>query len=143
MHLFNTLVTICLLLMVGSELSVSAFVDPTAWRLDSQPQAVFLSRYAAILGRIMPFWYGTGLVMLIAETWINRQGQAFGLLVAASTLWFLTTLGSIVFLVPLNNRVIAATGDWQAAHHLWDARHRIRVVVLALAAILFTFVIVR
>ena len=143
MHLFNVAAAVCVLLMVGSEVSVSAFVDPSAWRLEPKAQSVMLSRYAAVLGKVMPFWYGACLLLLVAETWFYRHTAEFTILLIASSLWFLATLGSILFLVPLNNRVIAASPDWQSAHRLWDSRHRVRIVALAIAALLFTYVIVR
>ena len=143
MHLFNVTVVIVVLLMVGAEFSVSAFVDPSAWRLDPAPQSRMLSHYAAVLGKVMPFWYGVGLVLLGVETWLYRHTPEFTILLTASVIWFLATLGSIIFLVPLNNRVIAASVGWQAAHRSWDRRHRVRIVALAIAAILFAYVVVR
>ena len=143
MHLFHVAAVFVVLLMVGSELSVSAFVDPSAWLLDPEPQSKMLSHYAAVLGKVMPFWYGVGLVLLGVETWLCRHTPDFAILLVASLLWLLATLGSIILLVPLNNQVIAASPGWQAAHRLWDSRHRVRIVALAVAAILFAYVVVR
>lgn len=143
MHLLNVAVALFVLLMVGSEFSVTAFTDPSAWRLEPVPQSVMLSHYAAILGKVMPFWYGIDLLLLGSETWLHRHTPGFALLLIATCIWFLATLGSILFLVPLNNRVIAGSAGWQTAHRAWDRRHRVRVVGLAIAALLFTYVIVR
>lgn len=143
MHVFHVAALFFVLLMVGSELSVAAFVDPSAWRLDTGPQSVMLSHFAAVLGKVMPFWYGAGLLVLAAETWLCRHTHDFSILLTATVLWFLATLGSILFLVPLNNRVIAASPGWQEAHRTWDGRHRVRVAVLAVATLLFTYALVR
>ncbi len=143
MHLLNIVVAFFVLLMVGSELSVSAFTDPSAWRLDPLPQSVMLSHYAEVLGKVMPFWYGASLLLLGTETWLYWHTPDFVFLLVATSIWFLATLGSILFLVPLNNRVIAASPGWQAAHRSWDKRHRVRVVGLAVSALLFCYVIVR
>lgn len=143
MHLLSVVTTFLVLLMVGSEFSVSAFTDPSAWRLDPVPQSVMLSHYATVLGKIMPFWYGLNLLLLGTETWLYRHTPNFAFLLVATSVWFLATLGSILFLVPLNNRVIAASPGWQAAHRLWDRRHRVRVVALAASALLFSYVMVR
>ena len=143
MHLFNVAVAFFVLLMVGSELSVSAFTDPSAWRLDPGPQSVILSHYAAVLGKVMPFWYGVNLLLLGTETWLYRHTPDFALLLTATIVWLLATLGSIIFLVPLNNRVIAASQGWQAAHRSWDRRHRVRIVGLAISALLLSYVVVR
>lgn len=143
MHLLNVAVAFLVLLMVGSELSVSAFTDPSAWRLDPVPQSVMLSHYAAVLGKVMPFWYGLDLLMLGTETWLHRHTPDFMILLIATSIWFLATLGSIIFLVPLNNRVIAASPGWQAAHRSWDGRHRVRIVALAISAFLLSYAIIR
>ena len=143
MHLLNVAVAFSVLLMVGSEFSVSAFTDPSAWRLDPIPQSVMLSHYAAVLGKVMPFWYGVNFLLLGAETWLYRHTPDFALLLLATAIWFLATLGSILFLVPLNNWVVAASPGWQAAHRSWDRRHRVRVVGLAVSAFLLSYVVVR
>ena len=143
MHLFNVAVVFITLLMVGAEFSVSAFVDPSAWRLDPEPQSKMLSHYADVLGKVMPFWYGVGLVLLGIETWLCRNAPEFTILLAASAIWFMSTLGSIIFLVPLNNRVIAVSPGWQAAHRSWDRRHRVRIAALAISSILLAYAIVR
>ena len=143
MHLLNVATALFVLLMVGSECSVSAFTDPSAWRLDPVPQSVMLSHYAAVLGKVMPFWYGLNLVLLGTETWLYRHTPDSAFLLIATSIWFLATLGSILFLVPLNNRVIAASPGWQAAHRSWDRRHRVRIAGLAISALLFSYVMVR
>ena len=143
MHLLDVVAVFLVLLLVGSELSVSAFVNPSAWRLETAPQSTMLRHYAAVLGRLMPFWYAADLILLTAKTWLDRHTPDLPLLLAATIIWFLATLGSILFLVPLNNQVITATPGWQAAHRSWDRRHRVRIAALAVAAAIFTYVTVR
>ena len=143
MHVFDEIVVVVVLVMVGVEFSVSAFVNPSAWRLDPEPQAKMLSHFAAVLGKVMPVWYAAGLLLLIAETWLHRAGSGRGFLLAASAIWPLTTLSTLVFLVPLNNLVIKAAPGWQEAHRTWDTRHRVRIVALAVAAVLLTYVVTR
>ena len=56
MEVFNGAAMIIAGLMVGSELSIAAFVHPT---LDQLPDDVHLpaaSALARVLGRFMPFW---------------------------------------------------------------------------------------
>ena len=142
MHLFHVFTVLVLLLMVGVELSVSAFVNPSAWRLDPTPQSTMLSHFAAMLGKVMPVWYPGGLILLGVESWFFRHSAGFDLLVTATVLWFFASLASILFLVPLNNRVIEGAAGWQASHRTWDQRHRVRIVVLAIAATLLTYVVV-
>jgi len=52
-------------------------------------------------------------------------------------------VGSIIFLVPLNTRIAKGDADWQRIHRIWDMRHRVRTAALAIAAVLFTYVVVR
>ena len=142
MHLLNVAVVFIILTLVGVEFSVSAFVNPSARRLDPEPQSRLLSHYAAVLGKLMPFWYAGGFVLLGVETWLYRHTSGFAILLAASAIWFLTTLATIFFLVPLNNRVIEGGAGWQNAHRTWDKRHRVRIVALAIASTLLTYTVV-
>lgn len=142
MHLFNVAAVFCLLLLVGAEFSVSAFVNPSAWRLDPEPQSTMLSHLAAVLGKVMPLWYAGDLILLGLETWLHRQSSAFALLLTATAIWFVTTLLTIFLLVPLNNLVVKGDAGWQQAHRTWDTRHRVRIVALAVAAILMTYAVV-
>ena len=143
MHLFNVLAVLIVLVLVGVEFSVSAFVDPSAWRLDPEPQSKLLSRFAAVLGKVMPVWYAVGLVLLVVETWLHRHTPGFAILLTASAIWFLTLLATLLFLVPLNNRVIEGAAGWQRVHRTWDRRHRVRIVAVAVASALLTYVVVR
>ena len=54
MHLFNMATLFIIVTLVGVEFSVSAFVNPAAWRLDPESQLKMLSRFALVLGRVMP-----------------------------------------------------------------------------------------
>ena len=143
MHLFHVITLIVLLLMVGVEFAISAFVNPSAWRLDLKSQGEFLSHFAAVLGKVMPVWYIAGLLLLGAETWLHRLQPGFNLLLTASTIWLLTTLLTLLFLVPLNNLVIQRAAGWQQAHKTWDTRHRVRILALAVAAVLLAYVVAR
>ena len=143
MHLFNIATLFLILTLVGIEFSVSAFVNPAAWRLEPEAQLKFLSRCAFIGGRVMPVWYPICGVMLILQTWLHWHTPGRALLLTAVALWVLVSLLSIFFLVPLNNRVIKGVAGWQQIHHTWDKVHRIRIAAIAIAAILLTSVLVR
>ncbi len=142
MHLFNVASLFVVLTLVGVEFCVSAFVNPNAWRLDATSQATMLGRFAAVLGRVMPFWYAGVLALLGVETWIHRHTPVFPMLLTASVILIFTTLATILFLVPLNKRVVEAGPGWQQAHRNWDRRHRVRIVALAIAAILLSYALV-
>ena len=143
MHLLNIATVVIVLLLVGVELSVAAFVDPAAWRLDPEPQLKLLSRLASVLGKVMPVWYPVSTLLLGIKSWLSWQSSGRGILLTADAIWVLASVGSILFLVPLNARVAEGDADWQQIHRIWDKRHRMRTAALAVAAVLFTYVAVR
>ena len=143
MHWFNIATLFVALTLVGVEFSVSAFVYPAAWRLASAAQVKMLGRFALVLGRVMPFWYVGVLLLLGMETWLSRHTSGFRILLAAISLWLLTTLATIVWLVPLNNGVAKEDPAWQRMSRTWDRRHRVRIAALATAVLLLTCVVAR
>lgn len=143
MHVLNMITALIVLTLVGVEFSVSAFVNPAAWRLEPEAQLKFLSRFALVLGRVMPVWYPVCAVLLGVETWLTWHTAGVGALLAADALWVLASVGGILFLVPLNSRVAQGDPDWQRLSRVWDGRHRVRIATLAAAAVLLTYVVVR
>ena len=57
--------------MIGTEFAVSAFINPVLWRFERGAQIKAIHMFAAQLGFVMPFWYGMGLVLLLAETFCD------------------------------------------------------------------------
>lgn len=143
MHLFNMATLFVVLTLVGVEFSMSAFVNPAAWRLEYEPQLEMLSRLAHVLGTVMPVWYPVCALLLGLETWLYWHTPDRAILFAADAIWFLASLASILFLVPLNNRVAEGAADWQRIHRTWDRRHRVRIAALATAAVLLSYVLAR
>jgi uncharacterized membrane protein len=143
MHLFNMATVFIVLSLVSVEFSVAAFVAPAAWRLDPEPQLKILSRLASVLGKVMPVWYPVSALLLGIQTWLYWHTSGRGVLLTADAIWLLASVGSIIFLVPLNTRVAEGDADWQRIHRIWDKRHRVRTAALAIAAVLFTYVVVR
>jgi hypothetical protein len=133
-------------LMIGVEFAVSAFINPTMRKLDEGPQAKALSLFAALLGFIMPFWYGGGLVLLLAETILRRHTSAFTPLTIAASLWAFIILVTITVLVPIANRIAklqttALPAGWQKAPRRWDILHQLRVALLIVAFVLALYAI--
>ena len=146
MHPLDTITIILAGLMVGNELAVAAFFNPAAWRLESTPQAQALSILAGSLGRVMPVWYGLCLALLVLESFLHRGQAAFIPLLTATVIWAGVIIFSISALVPINNRIAslntAPTPGWKQDHKKWDSRHRIRILLLAVALLLFTYALV-
>ena len=143
MHAFNMATVFIIVTLVGVEFSVSAFINPAAWRLDPEPQLKLLSRVALVFGKVMPVWYPVGALLLGIQTWLHWHTAGSVILLAADALWLLASVGGILFLVPLNNRIAAGDADWKRIHRVWDGRHRVRIAALAIAAVLLTQVVVR
>ncbi|MBE7158942.1 MAG: DUF1772 domain-containing protein [Rhodospirillales bacterium] len=143
MHLFSVATLFAALTLVGVEFSVSAFVNPAAWRLEPGPQLALLSRLAFVLGKVMPVWYPASTLLLAIETWLYWRTPERAILLTAAVIWGLTALASILFLVPLNQRIAEGAPDWQTIHRTWDRRHRVRIAALATAAALLAYALVR
>ena len=143
MHWFSVAILFVILTLVGVEFSVSAFVNPAAWRLDPEPQLKMLSRFALVLGKVMLVWYPVCTLLLGIQTWLGWRTPGRAILLTADAIWVLTSVASIFVLVPLNNRVAEGAADWQRIHRIWDRRHRVRIAALATAAVLLTYVVVR
>jgi uncharacterized membrane protein len=143
MPLFNIATLFVIFTLVGAEFSVSAFVNPAAWRLEPESQLKMLSRFALVLGKVMPVWYLLSTLVLGIQTWLHWHTPERAILLTADAIWVLTSVASIFVLVPLNSRVAEGAADWQQIHRIWDRRHRVRIVALATAAVLLTYVVVR
>jgi uncharacterized membrane protein len=141
MHTFGIITVFFVFTLVGVEFSVSAFFNPAAWQLDSDTQRALLGRLALVLGKVMPVWYPACGLVLVLQTWFHWHTPGIDALLAADVIWLFTSVLTIFFLVPLNNRVAKGAPDWQKAHRAWDKRHRIRIVALALAAVLLADVL--
>lgn len=141
MHLLNIVTITAAGLMVGTELSVSAFVNPALRRLESGPQAQALAVLARSLGRAMPVWYGLCLALVVAEAFLHRHQPTFIPLLIAGAIWVSTIVLSVSALVPINNRIAsldqaAPAPGWERDHKRWDALHRVRILLLMLALLL-------
>ena len=146
MAVLNIATIVCIGLMIGTEFAVSAFINPVLWKLERGPQMQALRLFAARLGFVMPFWYGLGQLLLLAETGLLRHQVHVVLLATASGIWALVIILTLLFLVPINNRFVhsesltIADVD-QQEHRKWDAMHRLRVLALTTAMVLFLIAI--
>jgi uncharacterized membrane protein len=107
--------------------------------LEDGSQAKALSLFAGILGKIMPFWYASCLVLMIAETYVRRHQPGLTLLLIAMLIWIAIIVYSVTTLVPINNR-IARLADglpegWRQEHKRWDTHHRWRILSLVIAMV--------
>ena len=134
------LTTLCLGLMIGTEFSVSAFINPILRRLDIPGQARAIPLFARRLGAAMPFWYAAGLLLLISEAIVYRHESGDVLVIAAGTIWAAVIILTIVILVPIANRLAQLNSDAfpqeaQRERDKWDRLHRFRVAALVAAMV--------
>jgi len=125
--------------MIGVELAVWVFINPTLRRLDDQSRAQAVQLFARRLGTAMPFWYIANFLFLITAWVVLRHAWP---LAAAVGIWLAVIVLTLIFLVPINNRLARQQGHestaWaQSEHERWDRMHRARVMMLCVAMVLF------
>ena len=134
-------------LLVGNELTVSLFINPVMRQLSDESQRQALSLFAALLGRVMPFWYALCLVLFVLEAYLRRGEPASSFLLSASVLWVAIIVWTILVLVPINNRIAGLAEqtqlkEWLPEHTRWERLHRIRICLLLVALALVTHALV-
>jgi uncharacterized membrane protein len=92
-------------LMIGTEFTVSAFVNPILEKLDDSARENATRLFAQKLGYAMPYWYGFNLLLLIAEVIVLRGHPGVFFLVAAVVIWVAVIGFTLMILVPINNRI--------------------------------------
>ncbi|MGH9745692.1 MAG: anthrone oxygenase family protein [Candidatus Acidiferrales bacterium] len=127
-------------LMCGSELNVAAFANPA---LNRQPLAVHIpmrSPFAALFGRVMPFWMAgsTLLNLSLLLPFVHLSATSRRLAVIAFSIQVFAVLFSLVGPVPINNRIAKWTPDsvpntWRTLKHRWDVYHWLRTCALIVA----------
>jgi len=142
MDLLNIATTLCIGLLIGVELAVSAFINPVVWKLDLSAQARAFPLFGRRLGRAMPVCYIASLLLLVSEMITYRHEPRVGLLGFAIAFWVAAIALSLLSLVPINNRMVRAdangfTESTQRELRKWDSLHRVRVALLAIAMVFF------
>lgn len=139
--------TVCIGLLIGTEFAVSVFINPVLERLDAGTRMETISYFAKRLGTAMPFWYALSFVFLIAEAVLHRRTFGESLLISASALWLAVIVLTLIFLVPINNRMMRLDAKSSAAsleeHSRWELLHRGRVAVLAASMVCFLLAVLR
>jgi hypothetical protein len=142
MNLFNLATILCTGLLIGTELAVSAFINPVVWKLDLVAQARAFQLFGRRLGRAMPVWYIASLALLVSETITHRHESHAGRLCIAIAFWCAAIALSLLSLVPINNRMVRIDADGftestERDLRKWDSLHRVRVCFLAAAMVFF------
>jgi uncharacterized membrane protein len=138
MLLLDVVTIVSVALLIGTEFAVSAFVNPVLWKLDPAARMHATRLFAALLGAVMPFWYGFNFLLIVTEGVIrHRQADGF-FLVTASIIWAAVIGVSVLILVPINNRMMQLGPDSSSTgalreHKKWDALHRMRVLAIGVS----------
>jgi uncharacterized membrane protein len=127
-------------LLIGTEFAVSVFINPVLVRLETRTRAQAIQMFATRLGKAMPFWYAADLVLLLIVTYLHRHRPGLALLIAAIAIWAVVILLTILFLVPINNRMMRLDPDsfteaQQREHQRWTTLHHLRVLSLCVAMV--------
>jgi uncharacterized membrane protein len=146
MPYLDTITIVCIGLMIGTEFAVSVFINPALRKLEDAAQLNAIRIFAHKLGTAMPFWYVLSLALLIAEVVLRRSETGFALLLASASIWAAVIVLTVLFLVPINNRLArmspnALAGQAFQEHQRWDSLHRVRVAVLGTAMVCFLIAI--
>jgi len=120
-------------LMCGSELSVAAFAHPTLNRQPIETHILVRSSFAAIFGRVMPFWMSASTLFnfFLLLPFAHLDPHAWRFAAIALAIQVLAVLFSLVAPVPINNRIArwapnSLPDDWSAQEHRWDLYHWLR-----------------
>jgi uncharacterized membrane protein len=129
-------------LMTGVEFAVWVFINPILRKLEDQSRAQAVRLFAHRLGTAMPFWYALNLVFLIAARVLLCHEWGASLLAVAASIWAAVIVLTLIFLVPINNRLARQEGhesplQAHREHKRWDSLHRARVIALGMAMVLF------
>jgi len=138
-------------LMCGSELNVAAFAHPAFNRQPQEVHAHVRSAFAALFGRVMPFWMGGSALLniLLLLPFVHLDKAAWDLAAIALAIQVFAVVFSLLGPVPINNRIAKWTpeslpSDWRAQEHRWDLYHWFRTSGLVVAfAILVASIAVR
>jgi hypothetical protein len=119
------LATVVLGLMCGSELSVAVFAHPTFNRQPLETHIRLRASFAALLGRVMPFWMtgSTVLNLLLLLPFEHLSGSVWRLTVVAFAIQVLAVVFSLAGPVPINNRIAKWTpgsipDDWRGYRNI-------------------------
>jgi hypothetical protein len=134
--------TLCIGWLIGAELAVWVFINPILRQLEQPARFAAIRLFAQRLGAAMPFWYVVSFLLLIVEAVLRRQAPGEPLLIAACAIWAAVIVHTLLFLVPINNRIArnefaASPESFLREHKKWDMRHRLRVIALAVAMVCF------
>ncbi|GHJ93297.1 membrane protein [Streptomyces sp. NE5-10] len=130
--------TVVVGVMVGVEFSVAFVMNPIFNALPEDSAQRARSHGGRMLGAVMPVWYITSLLLVVAWAATAWDSSGTGLVVAAGGFLLLSVIMSVLLLVPINNRNKTWTpenrpADWKEQMNRWNRYHYVRVAVIIAA----------
>ena len=126
--------------LLGNEFSIGVFIHPALARTDHERFLPAIQVFAALFGKVMPFWMAATLILHLALLGLSWHWPAAStvLLAVATLLWVVIIIFSVVGPVPINDKVKAwnpqqLPADWREQRRRWDRLHVARVILIALA----------
>ena len=126
--------------LLGNEFSIGVFIHPALTRTDHERFLPAIQVFAALFGKVMPFWMAATLILHLALLGLSWHWPAAStvLLAVATLLWVVIIIFSVVGPVPINDRVKAwnpqqLPADWREQRRRWDRLNMARVILIALA----------
>lgn len=126
--------------LLGNEFSIGVFIHPALTRTDHERFLPAIQVFAALFGKVMPFWMAATLILHLALLGLSWHWPAAStvLLAVATLLWVVIIIFSVVGPVPINDRVKAwnpqqLPADWREQRRRWDRLNMARVILVALA----------
>jgi len=145
-ELLILLVLLCTSLLVGNEFAVGVFINPAFSRLPDVSQAFAARETARIYGKVMPFWMITNFLLCVLLTFLvaGRYSIQWWSYLAATVLFALVSVFSVIFPVPVNNKIASwapndLPGDWRELRRRFDQYHFVRIVMLLIVHVCLIF----
>ena len=136
-ELLILLVLLCTSLLVGNEFAVGVFINPAFSRLPDVPQAFAARETARIYGKVMPFWTVINFLLCVLLTFLvaDLYTTQWWLYLAGTVLFALISVFSVIFPVPVNNKIAGwdpndLPDDWRELRRRFDQYHFARIVLL-------------
>lgn len=118
---------------------------PTLNRQPIDAHIMVRSSYAAVFGRVMPFWMTGSAILniLVLLSFEHLDADAWLFAAIAFGIQIFAIVFSLVAPVPINNRIAKWTSaslpaDWKSQEHRWDVFHAFRTCSLIVAFALLT-----
>jgi uncharacterized membrane protein len=124
---------------MGNEFSIAFFIHPSLSRVDHRRFLPAIQVFARLFGRVMPFWMAGTLVFHFVLAWAVRTAhQGTRYILSAAFIWLFVIMFSLIFPVPINNRVAgwdpsAPPVNWESERRRWDIYNTIRVICIICA----------